>query len=106
MSRGKRKKVKENPDIRHSLEVDTEGRTLTKEQKEFFKDSKVVDEKGNLLAVYHGTPEGGFYIFDSAQSYIADSPSVANWFTANREIVEKYYSVENSMAPNQKEVYG
>jgi hypothetical protein len=41
---------------RYSLpETDSKGRTLTPEQREFFKDSKVVDEKGRLLEVYHDT---------------------------------------------------
>ena len=35
--------------------VDSEGNALTKDQVNFFKNSKVRDEKGNLLVVYHGT---------------------------------------------------
>lgn len=34
---------------------DSLGNELSKEQQEFFKDSKVRDEDGNLLVVYHGT---------------------------------------------------
>lgn len=34
---------------------DSDGKALTKEQIEFFKDSKVRDENGNLLVMYHGT---------------------------------------------------
>lgn len=42
--------------IRFALpETDSQGRTLTAEQRAFFKDSKVVDDKGRLLVVYHGT---------------------------------------------------
>ena len=44
-------------------ETDNQGRTLSKEQQEFFKDSKVRDEEGRLKAVYHGTAEE-FTIFD------------------------------------------
>jgi len=47
-----------------SLSEDNQGRTLTKEQQEYFKDSKVRDEKGRLLEVYHGTPNAGFTIYD------------------------------------------
>jgi hypothetical protein len=36
-----------------SRELDSLGNELTKEQAEFFKDSKVRDENGNLLVVYH-----------------------------------------------------
>lgn len=38
-----------------SQEVDSEGNPLTKEQVEFFKNSKVRDSRGRLLVVYHGT---------------------------------------------------
>ena len=44
-------------------ETDNQGRTLSKEQQEFFKDSKVRDENGKLLEVYHGTNED-FTVFD------------------------------------------
>ena len=43
--------------------TDSQGRELTPEQMEFFKDSKVVDEDGNLLVVYHGT-DADFTVFD------------------------------------------
>ncbi len=43
-------------DIRYSLPIkDSEGRELTPEQREFFRNSKVVDENGKLRPVYHGT---------------------------------------------------
>lgn len=56
--------VKENSEneIKRS-DRDSTGRKLTKEQIEFFKDSKVRDEDGNLLVVYHGTSEQ-FTVFD------------------------------------------
>lgn len=38
-----------------SQEVDSEGNPLTKEQVEFFKNSKVRDSQGRLLVCYHGT---------------------------------------------------
>lgn len=40
-------------------DTDNQGRKLTKEQQEYFKNSKVVDEKGNLLIVYRGEPTKG-----------------------------------------------
>ncbi len=42
---------------------DSEGNKLTAEQQEYFKDSKVRDENGNLLVMYHGSPNE-FTIFD------------------------------------------
>lgn len=58
----------ESDDIRYSLSestTDNQGRKLTKEQQEHFKDSKVRDAEGRLVEVYHGTPYGGFTIFDN-----------------------------------------
>lgn len=47
---------KDDGNIRYALpETDSKGNTLTAAQREYFKDSKVVDEKGQLLPVYHGT---------------------------------------------------
>ena len=49
-------------DVQLSLK-DSEGNTLTEAQQEYFKDSKVRDENGNLLVVYHGTTED-FTVFE------------------------------------------
>lgn len=46
--------------------VDSEGNELTNEQQEYFKDSKVRDEDGNLLVVYHGSYED-FTVFDKTK---------------------------------------
>ena len=56
-------------DTKYSV-TDNKGRTLTKEQQEFFKDSKVRDSEGRLLEVYHGTNED-FTVFD--KSYIGNA---------------------------------
>ncbi|MBQ3019149.1 MAG: hypothetical protein IJD77_01000 [Clostridia bacterium] len=42
---------------RFSIDVDSEGNSLSAEQQEFFKDSKVRDKNGNLLVVYHQTAD-------------------------------------------------
>ena len=44
-------------------DIDSEGNKLTKEQREYFKDSKVVDNNGKLMIMYHGTANT-FYEFD------------------------------------------
>lgn len=44
----------------NSVEVnakDNQGRVLSKEQQEYFKESKIRDKEGNLLTMYHGTPD-------------------------------------------------
>lgn len=51
--------VKSLDNVRFSLATDSEGRKLTEEQAEYFKDSKVRDKDGNLLVVYHGTAFAG-----------------------------------------------
>ena len=43
--------------VKYSREIDSNGNELTKEQAEYFKDSKVRDDEGNLLVVYHGSPD-------------------------------------------------
>ena len=52
-------------DVRYSLS-DSDGKTLTSEQAEYFKNSKIRDEDGNLLKVYHGT-EADFTVFDKTK---------------------------------------
>ena len=83
---------------------DSEGTELSKGQISKFKNSVVVDDNGNLLPVYHGTPDGGFTIFNPRLSYVSDTPSVANWFTTNLDIVNKYYNVDNSIG-GSKQIY-
>lgn len=55
---------------KHSLmeipTTDSTGRELSAEQQEYFKDSKVRDEDGNLLVVYHGT-DADFTVFDASK---------------------------------------
>lgn len=46
-----------------SLKEDSQGRELTEEQREYFRDSKAVDGRGRLLTLYHQT-EGLFTVFD------------------------------------------
>lgn len=46
---------------------DSDGKQLTKEQQEYFKDSKMRDEKGNLMVLYHGT-QADFTVFDLTRS--------------------------------------
>ena len=43
---------------------DSVGNILTKEQIEYFKDSKIRDKSGNLLVCYHGTQNPGFKEFN------------------------------------------
>lgn len=78
---------------------DSQGRNLTPEQQEFFRDSKVRDENGNLQVVYHGTKED-FTIFDLGKTlqgmvghgfYFTDSLEKARRYAGENGIVLKCY---------------
>lgn len=77
-------------------ETDSGGNTLTTEQREFFRDSKVVDENGNLRVVYHGTDQD-FTVFDRTKAR-ANMDIQGNFFSPWQEDaggyggnVEAYY---------------
>lgn len=78
-------------DVKYSLDADSEGRQLSAEQREYFKDSKVVDESGRLKVMYHGTQNGGFHEFSGGYSddgisfFFADSNEVASSYSGTDE---------------------
>ena len=49
------KKADAPSETSYSINTDNKGRELSKQQQEYFKDSKVRDENGKLMEVYHGT---------------------------------------------------
>ena len=59
--------AEESGNAKFSMRVDSEGRELSKAQQEFFKDSKVRDEEGRLLTVYHGSDKE-FFVFDRTKA--------------------------------------
>ena len=76
-----------NDDIRYSIKKDSEGNALTEGQAEFFKDSKAVDDKGNLIKVYHGGSgrnvydgRGEGFAFARNAVYLTESKEVADAF--------------------------
>lgn len=80
---------------------DNQGRTLTKEQQEYFKDSKIKDRNGLLMTVYHGT-NNDFNIFD--KQYVSKNTKNAGfygdgfYFTPDKESARQY-------GKSSKEVY-
>lgn len=48
---------------------DSEGKKLSQEQQEYFKDSKIRDSSGHLMPMYHGTLHGGFTVFGGRKDY-------------------------------------
>ena len=51
IEKAKKKKI----DTRKSINIDSLGRELSEYQQKYFADSKVLDENGNLMVVYHGS---------------------------------------------------
>lgn len=86
-----------NQDIRYS-DRDSEGNTLTQAQQEYFKDSKIRDEDGNLLVVYHGSPSTNITVFDKSkggQHTGAYEDKAMFWFTDNKKFADDFsYEME------------
>ena len=59
-----------------SLSSDSDGKQLSKEQQDYFKDSKMRDDNGNLKVMYHGSQDAGFHVFDPAHSDDETSPYI------------------------------
>ena len=76
-------------------EYDSQENKLTKAQQEFFKDSKVRDETGNLLVVYHGTNNFGFTEFKRNVNFYTSREDVASTYTGNNGIYRGYLNIKN-----------
>lgn len=84
---------KANTDTKYSMS-DTDGKQLSKEQQDYFKDSKMRDENGNLMVMYHGSQDAGFHTFDSQMSddgtsfFFVDRNDVAASYSGTSETYE------------------
>lgn len=78
-----------NNETKFSLDIDSDGNKLTQQQAEYFKKSKVRDENGNLLKVYHGTTEN-FTVFDKTKG--RSNMDIQGMFFSPWEIDAKGYS--------------
>ena len=78
----------EKKDLRLSVKVDSHGRNLSEQQKEYFKDSKVVDDEGRLLVLYHGTEAEPFTEFNTYGA----------WLTPDIDYAREYAGRWNSFA--------
>lgn len=74
--------------------TDSEGRTLTKQQQEYFKESKVRDDDGNLQVVYHGTNNFGFTEFKRNVNFYTSREDVAKTYTGNNGIYRGYLDIK------------
>lgn len=83
-------------DTKYSLK-DSLGNDLSKEQREFFKDSKVRNKIGELKVVYHGTTNGNFNEF--SYEYLGlngTSEGKGFYFTDNIKYAEAYTGETNT----------
>lgn len=97
-------------EVKYSLTSDTEGRTLSKEQQEYFKDSKIRDDNGNLKVMYHGSPES-FTVFDKKKAkssgyygkgfYFTDSTSHAGQYGSTYEV---YLNITNPIQDGTRDI--
>lgn len=85
-------------EVRHSLEVDTEGRKLAPRVKKFFRNSKLVDEQGRLKEMYHGTRYAGFTVFQLAQ--MDDGMSI--FLTDKNKVAKTYAGTYDFYEPDRK----
>ncbi len=72
---------------------DSEGNELSPEQAEFFKNSKVRDENGNLKVMHHGTNSSGFTVFDPGYS----DDAISLFFSDNTDVAGSYSKFEDSV---------
>lgn len=80
-----------------SLSTDSEGKKLTAEQAEYFKDSKAVDKDGNLLKVYH-TTNSDFTVFDKSkqgETTGADNTYLGFFFADDAEYMQNFPEFKN-----------
>lgn len=75
---------------RYSLKPDSEGRELTEQQQEYFKDSEVRDEDGRLIPVYHGSQAQFTEFSADFMSMHGSMEGQGFYFTDNRSMAEGY----------------
>ena len=74
---------------------DSEGKTLTPEQQEYFKDSKVRDADGNLLVMYHGGADETYTVFDRKKSKYSNLYGRGFYFTSAKTHSSQYGTVRS-----------
>ena len=99
-------------DIRYSLSADSDGKQLTKEQQEYFKDSKVRDDDGSLKVVYHGSGvEFTEFSYDFMSThgssegqgfYFTDSENMANGYRQNgAKLMKGYLDIKKPLSDSK-----
>lgn len=86
--------------IKYSIKTDSQGRTLTEQQREYFKDSKAVDDKGRLMVMYHLSGANDITVFQSGNSagliyFSADRNYAKRAARASSTTYECYLNITN-----------
>ena len=84
------KQPSRSKNILMSLDYDSQNKQLSQEQMEKFKDSKIRDEKDNLLVVYHGSKSAGMRRFEGANNFFTDSIDVARSYTKDNSTIPNF----------------
>ena len=88
------------PEMREKLKGDglplfsKSRQTETPEFKQWFKDSKVVDQTGKPLMVYHGTSNAE--VNDNGITIFASTKNIAGWFTPDADLANSYTEVHSA----------
>lgn len=82
--------------------IDSEGNELSPEQEEFFKDSKVRDEDGRLVRLYHGTTYEDFTMFKPNEAmgwgkgiYLTNDLDYADYYSEGVRLMPLYANLVN-----------
>lgn len=76
---------------------DSQGKELSQQQAEYFRDSKVRDEQGNLLVVYHGS-KAIFTKFDANKIGLnGKAEGYGFYFTDNKNFAQDYSDVNGQL---------
>lgn len=79
--------------------------SLSPQQEEYFKDSVVRDENGNLKVMYHGTSRGGHTMFDPYGKAKYGLFGLGSYFTDNKEVAQSYTKKGKGTSPQVYETY-
>lgn len=91
--------------LNKTFSKDNNGRNLSKQQREYFKDSKVVDNNGNLITVYHTTTDevAQFNEFNPVGTkYYRFGEQVVNYYTNSKNMSGSYSSQDYQIADTTK----
>jgi hypothetical protein len=112
LSANKEEQIAPFNNVQRSITKDNQGRELSKQQQEFYKDAKTVDENGNLKVYYHGSPNT-FNTFDITKAkpglygrgfYFANDTGISDLYEKGGKTYEVYINSTNPLQTNTKNI--